>query len=148
MPRDRRVAGIAVRYVALVVVVLLVAGPLYVFVEGPWRATVVRLASALVLGIALLEIRSALARRLEGPESALDEERFSTAPGAEIPQRFLSLRGDVRAGLRSRRRFQQGLWPQLTALAARPLTRPPFRRGRGPSVQGLRAVIAELEALR
>jgi hypothetical protein len=145
MRPDLRVAGVAARYAVLVVAVLLAAVPLYVFVEPPWRPLVARLAAALVLGIALLELRSALVRRFEDRQSPLDGARGRPVPGADIHQRFMGLRGDVRAALRSRRHFEHGLWPQLTAIATRPLVRPPLRRGRGPSLAALRKVIAALE---
>jgi hypothetical protein len=145
---DARAGGIAARYAVLVGAVLLAAVPLYVFVELPWRAVVARLASGLVLGIALLELRSALAQRLDGHDSALDEARVRPTPGPDVHQRFVALRGDVRAALRSRRHFEHGLWPQLTALSRRPLLPPPLRRGRGPSLASLREVIAIIETER
>jgi hypothetical protein len=145
---DRHAAGIAARYAFLVGVLLLAAVPLYVYVESSWRPLIVRLASALVLGIALLELRSALAQRLEGHDSALDTARLRPTSAPDVHQRFVALRGDVRAALRSRRHFEHGLWPQLVALATRPLVRPPLRRGRGPSLSALREVIAALERQR
>jgi len=78
----------------------------------------------------------------------LDQARARPAHPPEVPQRFVALRDDIRAALRSRRHFEHGLWPELTALATRPLVPPPSRRGRGPSLAGLRKVIAELEAQR
>jgi hypothetical protein len=126
-------------------VVLLAAVPLYIYVEPPWRPFVARLAAALVAGIALLELRSALIRQLDGRESALDAARLRPMAGPDLHQRFVALRGDIRAALRSRRHFEHGLWPQLTALATRPLLRPRLRRGRGPSLAGLREVITALE---
>jgi len=61
---DRLLAPVAIRGAALGGVVLLAAVPVYVFVEAPWRTLVARLAVALVLGVALLQLRSAVAARL------------------------------------------------------------------------------------
>jgi len=148
MPPEPGVGSVIARYTVLVVAVLLAAVPLYVFVEAPWRPFVARLAAAVVLGIALMELRSTLVQRLAGHGSALDQARARPAHPPEVPQRFVALRDDIRAALRSRRHFEHGLWPELTGLAAPPLVPPPLRRGRGPSLAGLRKVIAELEAQR
>lgn len=140
--------GVIARYCVLAVAVLLAAIPLYVFVEAPWRALVARVAAAVVLGIALMELRTTLAQRLAGNGSALDDARARPSQSPDVPQRFLALRDDVRAALRSRRHFEHGLWPELTALATRPLVKPPLRRGRGPSLASLRKVITDIESQR
>jgi hypothetical protein len=126
--------------------VVLGAVPVYVFVEPPWRPLVARLASALALGLALLELRRAFAQRVaRGGPSALDEARSRPGPEPGVPYHFLDLMKDVRAARRSRRHFEQVLWPRLAALAQRPLVSPPRRFGRGPSLAGLRDVIADIE---
>jgi len=105
-----------------------------------------RLAAALVLGLALLQLRRALADRLALAGAwALDEARGR--PGAEpsVPYHVLELANDLRAALRSRRHFEGVLWPRLAALTPRPLVRPPVRLGRGPSLASLRDVIAAIE---
>jgi hypothetical protein len=118
----------------------------YVFVEPPWRALVARLAAALVLGLALLQLRRALADRLASHgASALDEARGRPRPEPDVPHRFLDLANDVRTALRSRHHFEKVLWPRLTALTPHPLVRPPVRFGRGPSLASLREVIAVIE---
>ena len=145
MPAERPLARTA-RWAGLGGVVLLAAVPVYVFVEPPWRALVARLASAFVLGVALLELRRALADRLaQGGTSALDEARGRPGPEPGVPYHFLDLIKDVRAALRSRRHFERVLWPRLAALARRPLVRPPVRPGRGPSLATLREVIGVIE---
>ena len=135
------------RYAALVALVTFVAVPIHVYVEPPWRSPVVRTAVALVLGVALLDLRRALARRLaSGPGGGGDGWRRRTwlAPG--VPQAFLDAVGDLQAGTRTRRHFERVLWPRLAALSPRPLEPPPCRSlGRGPSLSSLRAVIAALE---
>jgi hypothetical protein len=146
MTADRPLAAIAVRCVVLGAIVLLAAVPVYVYVEPSWRALVARLAAAFVLGVALLQLRRVLADRVErGGASALDEARRRRGPEPAVPHRFLDLTRDVRAALRSRRYFDEVLWPRLTAFTGRPLARPPVRPGRGPSLAALRAVIADIE---
>ena len=146
MRGERSLARIAARCALLGAVVLLATVPVYVYVEPPWRALVARLASALVVVGALLQLRRALVDRL-GPAgaSALDEARGRRAPEPGVPHHFLDLVGDVRAARRSRRYFEEVLWPRLVALAAHPVARPPGRPGRGPGLARLRAVIAVIE---
>ena len=146
MSAERLLAPIAIRCAALGGVVLLAAVPVYVFVEPPWRALVARLAVAFVLGVALLQLRGAVAARLtRGGASPLEQalERPGSPPA--VPLRFEELIDDVRATRRSRGHFERIMWPRLTALASRPLARPPARLGRGPSLADLRRVIADIE---
>jgi hypothetical protein len=139
-------AEIAVRCAVLGGLVLLVAVPVYVYVEPSWRTLVARLATALVLGGALLQLRRALAERLEvAGASALDAARSRPDPAPGVPHHFLDLTGDIRAAVRNRRHFDEVLWPRLAAYARGPLARPRLRRGRGPSLGGLREVIADIE---
>ncbi len=146
MSADRLLAPIAIRCAALAGVVLLAAVPVYVFVEPSWRAFVARLAVALVLGVALLQLRGALAARLAtGGRSALEEARDRREAPPAVPLRFQDLIDDIRTARRSRRHFERVLWPQLTALTSRPLVPPPARLGRGPGLAGLRDVIADIE---
>ena len=146
MRAERRPLATTGRYAILVGVVLLAAVPVYVYLEPNWRALFARLAAALVLGVALLELRGILAERVARPgASALDAARIPAAVEPAAPHRLLELAGSVRAGLRSRRHFEHVLWPRLVALARRPLVAPPSRRGRGPSLAGLRNLIATME---
>jgi hypothetical protein len=143
---DRLLVPIAVRAAVLGGVVLLATVPVYVYVEPAWRALVVRLAAALVLGTTLLHLRRVLVDHLDrAPASALDEARVRRGPGPGVPHRFQDLINDVRAARRSRRYFEQVLWPRLAALSSAPLEPPPPRRGRGPSLAGLRAVVEAIE---
>jgi hypothetical protein len=143
---ERPLAQVAAQCAAVAFVVVLASVPLYVWVEPSWRGLVARAASALVLGVALLQLRRLLTDRLEadGPWP-LDEARRRPRSERAVPHHFRDLASDVRAALRSRRYFEQGLWPRLTALAARPLARPRLRPGRGPSLAGLRRVVADIE---
>ena len=143
---DRPLAQVAAHAGAVAGVVVLATAPVYVWVEPSWRGLVARAAAALVLGIALLQLRRLLASRLDadGPWG-VDEARRHPRPEPAVPHHFRNLASDVRTALRSRRYFQQGLWPRLVALAPRPLERPPLRPGRGPSLAGLRRIIADAE---
>lgn len=146
MTADRALAAIAARCGLLAAIVLLGTVPVYVYVEPSWRALVARLAAALVAGVAVLQLRRALVARLaRGGGSALDEARARRGPEPGVPHHFRELRDDVRAALRSRRYFEEALWPRLAAFASRPLARPPVRLGRGPSLAGLRQALDAIE---
>jgi hypothetical protein len=143
---DRPLARVAAHCAAVAFVVAVATVPLYVWVEPAWRGLVARAASALVLGVALLQLRRLLVDRLEGDGLwALDEARRRPRAELAVPHHFRHLASDVRAAARSRRYFEQGLWPRLVALTSRPLTRPPLRPGRGPSLAALRRLIADIE---
>jgi hypothetical protein len=127
MRPERLLAAIAIRCAALGGVVLLAAVPVYVFVEPPWRALVVRLAVAFVLGVALLQLRGAVAARLARPGSSrLDQALMRPGNPPAVPLRLEELMDDVRATRRSRGHFERIMWPRLTALASHPLA-PPAR---------------------
>jgi hypothetical protein len=146
MTGDRPLAALAVRGAVLGGLVLLATVPVYVYVEPAWRPLVARLASGLVLGVALLQLRRAVIDRLEAPgESALDAARVRRRPEPGVPHHFLDLMSDVRTARRSRRYFDEVMWPRLTAFTSAPLERPPARRGRGPGLAGLRALIDAIE---
>ena len=149
MRADRALLGLAVRCLVLAAVVLLATVPVYVYVEPSWRPLVGRLAAAFVVGVSVLQFRRALVERLafDGP-SPLDEARARRAPEPGVPHHFRDLISDVRAALRSRRYFEEALWPRLVGYASRPLPRPPARLGRGPSLAGLRAALDAIEKSR
>jgi hypothetical protein len=146
MTGERPLAGLAVRGAVLGGLVLLATVPVYVYVEPGWRPLVARLASALVLGVVLLQLRRTLIGRLEAAgESALDDARVRRRPEPGVPHHFLDLISDVRTALRSRRYFDEVMWPRLATLTTAPLPRPPARRGRGPSRAALRALLDAIE---
>ena len=146
MLADRPLAQVAVRCAVLAGLVTLAAVPVYVWVEPSWRALVARLAGGVVLGATLLQLRGVAVDLIAAAgASALDAARMARGPEPGVPHHFGDLASDVRTAMRSRRYFETVLWPRLEALAGRPLTRPPLRRGRGPGAAGLRAVIAEIE---
>jgi hypothetical protein len=143
---DHSLGRVAVRSATLAAVVLIVAVPVYVYVEPSWRAFVARLACAFVLGVALLQFRRALLDRLADlGGSALDTARGRREPEPGVPHHFHDLARDVRTALRSRRYFDKVLWPRLQTLTPDPLPRPAGRPGRGPSLASLRRVIIAIE---
>ena len=146
MRADPVLAGIAARSLLLASVVTLAAVPVYVYVEPSWRALVARLAAAFVVGVTLLQLRRALVERIARlGGSALDEARERRAPLPGVPHHYLDLVRDIRAALRSRRYFEETLWPRLVSFTARPPARPPARLGRGPSVADLRRALDVIE---
>jgi hypothetical protein len=147
MRAERRALPTAARYASLVGVVTFVTVPVYVFVEPASRGVVVRLAAALVLGIALLDLRGALVLRLaRDAPSALDAARARPPAAPAVAPRLVALVADVRAAVRSRRHFEHVLWPRLRALSRRAPPRPPARSvGRGPGLETLRDVVAAIE---
>lgn len=146
MAIDRPLARLAVRSAVLGGLVLLATVPVYVYAEPAWRGLVARLSSALVLGVVLLQARRALIERLQqGAGSPLDEARVRRRPEPGVPHHFRDLVSDVRAALRSRRYFEEVMWPRLVSFTSEALSRPATRRGRGPSLASLRAVIRAIE---
>ncbi len=146
MRADRPLAAVVARSAMLSGVVLLATVPVYVYVEPALRALVARVAAALVLGVTLLQLRRVLAEILEAAgASPLETTRGSRAPEPEVPHHYLGLMSDVRAALRSRRYFDNVMWPRLQALSPGPLDRPPVRPGRGVSLAGLRRALTALE---
>jgi len=144
-----RIPSIFVRCAALAGLVVLATVPAYVWVEPSWRPGVARLASAIVVGITLLQLRRAVVERLEDAQaSPLDEARRRRGSEADVPYHFEQLVRDVRAGVLSRHHFEKVLWPRLAALAPRAIVRPPVRRVRGPSLANLRKTIAAIEQQR
>jgi hypothetical protein len=146
MNPERPLVRLAVRVAVLGSLVLLVTVPVYVYVEPAWRGLVARLATALVLGVTLLHLRRAVLDRLaSGEGSPLDEARVRRRPEPAVPHRFLDLMSDVRTSLRSRRYFEEVMWPRLSSFTSAALVRPRARPGRGPSLASLRAVLAAIE---
>lgn len=149
MPADRGLLFALARYAALAGIVLLAAVPLYFYLEAPGRGLVPRVAAALVLGIALLELRTLVALRLAAQGgSALDAALVPAPADDGVPHRLRETESSLRAALRSRRQFERVLWPRLTGLARGPLPAPPARRGRGPRISDVEALVARIEAER
>lgn len=144
-PPERR-WPVLVGYVVFLGVVALVTTPVYLLVESRWQPLVVRVAAALVLSVALVRVHRAVARRVErDAASAFDAALEPPSVPARVDRRLGELHGEVRAAVRSRRSFEQILWPRLRALGAVAPPPPSRRFGRGPSVEALLAVVARLD---
>lgn len=144
---EHRWVGVVVGYVLLAGLVLLATVPAYVFVAPASRALVVRLAAALVVGVALLHLRALLARRIENQGASAFDSALRPPP-AEPGRagRLVELDEQLRASLGSARYFELVMWPRLSALASRPPARPAGRWWRrGPSLDGLRRAVAVIE---
>lgn len=152
--RERGWVGLFANAVALAGLLFGALVLIELFIEAPSRPVATRIATAAVLGLAVLRIRTLL--RL-----ALDRQAHSTFDAATTPvpapapdrTRFHQLHEEVRFGAKSQRYFDLVFWPRLLVLAkepaARSLSKPPGRSfGRGPSVETLARVVAAIEARR
>jgi len=126
----------------------LVAIPLYLSVDPAWRPAAVRLACTLIVVAGCVRARRAL-RRVMGQHapSALDAPP-PPPPMPELDLRFLRVRDDVVSSIRSRRYFDQVLWPRLLDAAGGSLAPPAERRWirrRGPSPGVLAKLVDQIE---
>jgi hypothetical protein len=132
----------------LAVLIGLAAIPVYMTLAPGWRPVAIRVACAALVIAGCVRVTRMLRSRVEPrPPSALDAApRPARAP--ELDDRFVRLRGDVRASLRSRRYHDVVLWPRLVGLAGSGLRPPPERRGLrwlGVSAREIERAIAEVE---
>jgi hypothetical protein len=124
------------------------------FVEIPSRTLATRIATAVVLGLAALRIRTLVRLALaDRAYSAFDAATSTAAVPTPDRTRFHQIHDEVRFGAKSQRYFDLVFWPRLLALAREPaaesLPKPPGRSfGRGPSVEALARLIAAIEARR
>jgi hypothetical protein len=155
-PRERRWPGITGGYVALAAVLALAGTPAYYYADPPTKPLVVRLAVAVLLGVALLHVgREVQARLRPAAPSPFERARRPRPPEPELAPLFLKLRDELRYSQASQGYFEHILWRRLAALAARrpgapapaPPPRPAWRRllKRGPSLAALRALMARIE---
>lgn len=123
-------------------------------VDVPSRKAATQLAAAVVLGLAILKIRTLVRLRLERQAgSAFDAATERGSAEGFDHTRFHQLHDDVRFAAKSQRHFDLVVWPRLVRLAATaagpPLPKPPGRSfGRGPSLEALAALVAVIEARR
>lgn len=97
-----------------------VAYPLYVWVANAYQALVMRLAAAVILGIAIRQIHIRMRGDLDAePQSRFDLARKPRARVVVIDPRLQKLYGEVLRSAKSRRHFDTVLWPRLLALAQR-----------------------------
>ena len=112
---------------------LLVTVPVYVYVEPPWRALVARLAAALVLGVALLQLRRALAERARARRrvGARRRARRRGAPSPACPTASSTSPATCAPPCAAGATSSEVLWPRLLALTARAAAPPAARAGAG-----------------
>jgi hypothetical protein len=128
---------------------LLVAIPSYLTLAPAWRPLAARLACAALVGFGCVKlVRSARGHLAGHAPSVLDAPPPRREP-AELDERFLRLRDELRFSTRSRTYFDTILWPQLHRLdLGGGLTAPPARRGLGrdgPSLRALERLVSTLE---
>jgi hypothetical protein len=128
-----------------------IAYPIYVSVGDAYQELVLRLAAAAILGIVILHIHSYIARGFEAEaRSRFDLAREPMSREVKIDPHLLNLLGEVRHSVKSRRYFENILWPRLLALADRQqliLSRPALRwpAARGPSLISIAKLISSIE---
>jgi len=158
MPRapERRRWRWAAGYLVFLVCVWIALAPIYSYVESPYRAGVVRAGAALVLGVALIQLRGAVKRHTAAQPSSAFEEALDRDPiEPYLAPIFLKLRGEVRFSTEDQRYFENTLWLRVQRLVASrdgPARKvapamPSGRRWlpRGPSLATLRDLIAHIE---
>jgi hypothetical protein len=146
-------------YLLLLVLVGLVGTPIYLLTEPSNRAIVVRLATAVVLMVALLHLRGVARRQISAQApSSFDRAMHGNPVEPHWAPLYVKLRDEVRFSMASQPYFANVLWPRLQALRARRLGRAPGtdpampagRRWlrRGPSLATLRDLTGRIEAER
>jgi hypothetical protein len=134
--------GLLGRYLLLVVILGLIATPLYASVDADDRPTVVRLAVAAFVTVVLIHIHSHFRQqREEAPPSAFAQAQRAPRVDAKVATAVQRLKDEVKAGVSSQRYFNDSLWPRLVRLSEQHGTRerlsdPPEGRWRrrGPSL--------------
>ena len=145
-PPERRwplVAG----HLAFVALVILAAMPMYLFVEMRWRPVVVRITTALILGVFLKRVHKGIVGVvLRDMVSTFDAALASPPPPPRPDSRLVELVAAVKAAVRSRRAFEHWVWPRLAGLARTPVAAPRSRRfGLGPSLDDLCVIVKAIE---
>lgn len=154
-PPEHRWPGIVAGYAILLTLVGLAATPVYFYAEPANQPAVVRLAVAVVVGVALIHLVKIVRATIEAqPASAFEQALAPRSPEPRLAQIFVTLRDEIRYSAASQGYFEHVLWPRIVALVARQPrgvqpspVKPPGRRllGRGPSLATLRALVARLE---
>jgi hypothetical protein len=155
MPRHReqRWLRIVAAYIVLLLVIGGIATAIYVSIADVYQVLVIRLATALVLAIALIHIHGSLRRVVENePPSEFDHALHPMRPPPRIDPLLLKLREELSSSVADRRDFESALWPRLVALAERcrstgGLEKPPtgWLPRRGPSLERIAMILACLE---
>jgi hypothetical protein len=154
-PPERRWPHLLAGYAVFVTLVAGGSAPIYYLVESASRPLVIRLASALIVGVVVVHLVKAVRERLDAQapsefELALDPRR----PEPSLDRRYVEIRNDLHYGAASGGYFERVLWPELVALVDRSphqlarerLVRPRGRSfRRGPSLLALRRLIGAIE---
>ena len=125
------------------------------FVEIPSRRIAIQFATAVVLGFAVVKIRTRLELWLaDQGASGFDAATAPTMAPSPERTRFHQLYDEVRFGARSQRYFDLVFWPRLLGMAKfspgeRPFEKPEGRSfGRGPAVETIAKIVTAIEARR
>jgi hypothetical protein len=154
-PRERRWRLVAAGYAVFVTLVAGGSAPVYYLEEPANRPLVIRLASALIVGVVVVHLVKAVRERLDAQapsqfELALEPRRHDPS----LDRHFVEIRNDLHYGVASGGYFERVLWPELVALVERSphklarerLVRPRGRSfRRGPSLTTLRRLIEAIE---
>jgi len=154
---ERRWLRLLAGYLVFVGCFALIVTPLYLYVEPSYRPLVIRLASAVVVGIALLHLRGIVRERIDTQSTSAFELALHRTPvQPRLAPLFLKLRDEVRFSTTSQKYFERVLWPRILELpvggsrgrsSAAPPVMPAGRRllRRGPSLETLRNLIGRIE---
>jgi hypothetical protein len=152
----RQALSIVVGYVALGGVVGLAFTPVVLGVAPASRPAMIRLAAAIVLGVALIHLRVVAGRRVRSePPSAFDRALTSEPLSPATDRHFRECLEGVRHGSAREGYWRRVLWPHLCVLAERyhgaALPEPPrsavrrlFRQG--PHLAQIRELVRRLES--
>jgi hypothetical protein len=156
-PPERRWLRLLAGYLVFVGCLALIVTPLYLYVEFSHRPVVIRLAAAVVVGIALFHLRGIVRERIDAQPASAFELALRRAPmEPRLTPFFFKLWDEVRFSTTSQKYFERVLWPRVLALLARgsggrppavPPVMPAGRRllRRGPSLGTLRNLIGRIE---
>ena len=149
-PPKHRWPQLVAAYVTFAGLLVLAATPVYSLVEAPSRPVVVRLASAVFVGLALMHVTRTLRSRVDESRAPARPPAAEPAPESHLHRDFRTLYDEVRFAARDQRYFEHGLWPRLCALAvcagAKPPAKPAGRwPGRGPSLATLNRLLGAIE---
>jgi len=150
-PSERRWPGILVGYAILIGALAGVDTIAYLSVSDVNKELVIRIAIAVLVGVAILHVHARLRLWVEDQPRNFELMLRPEMRSGKIDPLFLQLRNEVKYSVKSRRYFDRVLWPRLVKLGGaggntKPLERPPERWiGRlGPSLRTVVTLITLL----
>jgi hypothetical protein len=151
-PPENRRLRLALGYCVLLLVLTGITTVVYLSVPDSSQPLVLRFAAAVLLGIALVHIRSRLRVDFEGAPSEFERALHPERPSAKIDPLLPRLYEELRNSIASQRYFDQFLWRRLIRLAElrgskkelKPPT-PDWRSRRGPSPTVIAELIGRIE---